>query len=103
MDVLPSVFGNKGKKGDLAHTKSFIADERSRTSTGLSPQAPEACASASSATSAANITIATFSDQVKTFYTNLQKRSYNHILKNHSRNQLAHLRYLQTQDERQSV
>ena len=29
-----------------------IADERSRTSTGVSPQAPEACASASSATSA---------------------------------------------------
>ena len=29
------------------------ADERSRTSTSLSPQAPEACASANSATSAA--------------------------------------------------
>ncbi|GEM_PF-5196919 len=28
------------------------ADERSRTSTGVSPQAPEACASANSATSA---------------------------------------------------
>ena len=30
------------------------ADERSRTSTGLPPQAPEACASANSATSAGN-------------------------------------------------
>ncbi len=37
----------------LALTRGYeTADERTRTSTGLPPQAPEACASASSATSA---------------------------------------------------
>ena len=47
----PHFFGGVELSG--GHRVSVgTADERSRTSTGLPPQAPEACASASSATSA---------------------------------------------------
>lgn len=45
----------------------YNADERSRTSTGRSPQAPEACASANSATSAAYGIIRDLSVGVKDF------------------------------------
>ena len=44
---------NPDVRFDLYLCYFFNADERSRTSTGQSPQAPEACASANSATSAA--------------------------------------------------
>ncbi len=47
-------FGSLIVKTFLCGLSGSIADERSRTSTGRSPQAPEACASANSATSAGN-------------------------------------------------
>ena len=51
----------------LANRTGFNADERSRTSTGRSPQAPEACASANSATSAEEIILSSSCDLVKIF------------------------------------
>ena len=45
-------FGSLIIKTFLYDLNGYTADERSRTSTGRSPQAPEACASANSATSA---------------------------------------------------
>jgi hypothetical protein len=55
------------------------ADERSRTSTSLSPQAPEACASANSATSAAKTYTNCFGRPVKIFLIHTNRAIAHHV------------------------